>query len=128
MINKDPAYLDYVNKAAAHLEEIRTKEKTDPETQMNRKGLDGVYAYIATMARLGHLTGEQHYFDFCVELVRETELFYEPASKLLNHGNHGYKVVRIAEIKSSPLDYFTVSYCNFFRYGDHILPCFRIVS
>lgn len=82
LINKDLAYLEYVNKAAAHLEEIRTKENTDPETQMERKGLDGTYAYIATMARLGKLTGEQHYFDICVEMVKETELFYEPASKL----------------------------------------------
>ncbi len=82
LINKDPAYLDYVHQAAAHLEEIRTAEKTDPETKMSDKGIDGIYAYIATMARLGKLTGEQHYFDFSIELVRETELFYEPASKL----------------------------------------------
>ena len=82
LLNKEPAYLDYVKETAAHLEEIRTKEKTDPATQMNRKGLDGVYAYVATMARLGHLTGERHYFDFCVELLKETELFYEPGFKL----------------------------------------------
>ena len=82
LINKDPIFLDYVKESAAHLEGLRTKEKTDPETQMDRKGLDGVYANIATMARLGHLTGEQHYFDFCVELVKETELFYEPSLKL----------------------------------------------
>ena len=82
LINEDPVYLDYANKAAAHLVEIRTEEKADPKTKMERKGLDGTYAYIATMARLGKLTGEQHYFDFSVELVRETELFYEPASKL----------------------------------------------
>ncbi len=82
LINKDPAYLDYVIKTAAHLEEIRTKEKTDPEMKMNDKGIDGIYAYIATMARLGKLTGEQHYFDFSIELVKESELFYEPASKL----------------------------------------------
>lgn len=82
LINKNPEYLDYVKKTATHLEALRTKEKTDPETQMNRKGLDSVYAYIATMARLGKLTGEQHYFDFSVELVKETELFYDPAFKL----------------------------------------------
>jgi unsaturated rhamnogalacturonyl hydrolase len=71
-----------VKKTAAHLEGIRTKEKNDPETKMNDKGLDGIYAYIATMARLGKLTGEPHYFDFSIELVKESELFYEPASKL----------------------------------------------
>lgn len=82
LVSKDPAYLEYAKETATHLEGIRAKEKSDPETQMERKGLDGVYAYIATMARLGQLTGEQRYFDFCVELVRETDLFYEPGFKL----------------------------------------------
>jgi len=41
LINKAPAYLEYVKQAAAHLAEIRTKEKTDPKTRMDRKGLDG---------------------------------------------------------------------------------------
>ncbi|MFC1764314.1 glycoside hydrolase family 88 protein [Planctomycetota bacterium] len=82
LINKEPAYLDYVKETATHLAGIRSREKTEPETQAGHKGLDGVYAYVATMARLGHLTGEKHYFDFCVELVKETELFYEPGVKL----------------------------------------------
>ena len=56
---------------------------TDPENMSRKFNIDQIYTKGVFMARMGRLTGEQRYFDYCIEEVLASDsIFYDPVSGL----------------------------------------------
>ena len=74
-------YLKYMQQVA---DSFFGYEKNDDSKRRNQN-IDQIYAKGVFMARMGRLTGERKYFDYCVRQVLETDLlFYDPMTGLYN--------------------------------------------
>ena len=74
-----PEYLEYLEQVA----EFFFQYDVNPENSTRRKNIDKIYTQGVFMARMGKLSGESRYFDYCVEKVLETDsLFYDPRTGL----------------------------------------------
>ena len=83
-------YLDYMNQVADF---FFSYEQNQGQKQIN-KNIDQIYTKGVFMARMGELTGEQKYFDYCVEQVLETDnLFYDPLTGLYDHYYYAHLAV-----------------------------------
>jgi rhamnogalacturonyl hydrolase YesR len=80
---KMPAeYLDYINKVAQFFLEYEKAESGSPNKK-GKKNVDQIYTKGVFMARMGKLTGEKEYFDYCVrEVLKFDSLFYDPMNGL----------------------------------------------
>jgi rhamnogalacturonyl hydrolase YesR len=80
--NQRVEYLDYMNQVADFFINF---EQNQDQNQID-KNIDQIYTKGVFMARMGKLTGERKYFDYCVEQVLETDsLFYDPLTGLYDH-------------------------------------------
>jgi unsaturated rhamnogalacturonyl hydrolase len=74
-------YLEYMKQVADFFFNF---DKNEAKKNGN-KNIDQIYTKGVFMARMGELTGEAKYFDYCVEQVLETDsLFYDPLTGLYN--------------------------------------------
>jgi len=74
-----PEYMEYLEQVA----DFFIRYDMDPKQISKRKNIDGIYTQGVFMARMGKLTGDNKYFDYCVEKVLETDsLFYDPVTGL----------------------------------------------
>lgn len=72
-------YLDYMKQVADFYFNF---DQNNSQKQSN-KNIDQIYTKGVFMARMGQLTGEAKYFDYCVKEVLETDsLFYHPMTGL----------------------------------------------
>ena len=72
-------YLEYMKQVADF---FFNYDKNEAQKQGN-KNIDQIYTKGVFMARMGKLTGEYKYFDYCVKQVLETDsLFYDPMTGL----------------------------------------------
>ncbi len=72
-------YMEYLEQVA----EFFFQYDLDPKQKLRRQNIDGIYTRGVFMARMGKLTGDSKYFDYCVEKVLETDsLFYDPVTGL----------------------------------------------
>jgi len=72
-------YLEYLEKVA----DFFLKYENDPVNKSRKKNIDQIYTKGVCMARMGKLTGDDRYFDYCVEEVLTSDsLFYDPATGL----------------------------------------------
>lgn len=75
-------YLDYINKVAKFFFDYEKTEVNAPDKK-GKKNVDQIYTKGVFMARMGQLTGEKKYFDYCVREVLKTDsLFYDPLNGL----------------------------------------------
>lgn len=78
---RDPRedYLEYLEKVA----DFFFKYENDPKQKSRKRNIDQIYTKGVFMARMGKLTGDPRYFDYCVQEVLEFDtLFYDPLSGL----------------------------------------------
>jgi unsaturated rhamnogalacturonyl hydrolase len=76
-------YVDYLNQVAKYFFELDKKEIETSRKKSGKKNVDQIYTKGVFMARMGQLTGERKYFDYCVKQVLETDsLFYDPLTGL----------------------------------------------
>ncbi|MDB4582059.1 glycoside hydrolase family 88 protein [Draconibacterium sp.] len=76
-------YMDYLNQVAKFFFEFDKKEAESTTKKTGKKNVDQIYTKGVFMARMGRLTGETKYFDYCVEQVLEFDsLFYDPMTGL----------------------------------------------
>lgn len=76
-------YLSYLNQVAEYFFENEKKEASASNTKKGKNNVDQIYTKGVFMARMGHLTGEKKYYDYCVRQVLETDsLFYDPLTGL----------------------------------------------
>jgi len=74
-----PEYLSYLEQVA----EFFYQYDVDPKQKSRRKNIDKIYTQGVFMARIGKLTDDTRYYDYCVEKVLETDrLFYDPKTGL----------------------------------------------
>jgi rhamnogalacturonyl hydrolase YesR len=74
-----PEYLEYLEQVAEFFFQYDVKA----ENSTRRKNIDKIYTQGVFMARMGKLSGESKYFDYCVEKVLELDsLFYDPRTGL----------------------------------------------
>jgi len=72
-------YLEYMEKVA----DFFFKYDDDPENKSRKKNIDQIYTKGVFMARMGKLTGEAKYFDYCVEEVLASDrMFFDPVTGL----------------------------------------------
>ena len=77
--DKQTEYLDYFEELA----DFFFQYDNDPKQKARNKNIDQIYTRGVFMARMGKLSGENKYFDYCVEKVLETDsLFYDPMTGL----------------------------------------------
>ena len=75
-------YMDYIKKVAKFFFEYEQYEISAPN-EKGKKNVDQIYTKGVFMARMGKLTGEKKYFDYCVREVLKTDsLFYDPMNGL----------------------------------------------
>ena len=75
-------YMDYLKQVADFFFDYRAKEASAPNS-IKKKNVDQIYTKGVFMARMGMLTGEKKYFDYCVdEVVEFDSLFYDPMTGL----------------------------------------------
>ena len=75
-------YFDYMSQVADFFFSFEQNQ----DQNQNNKNIDQIYTKGVFMARMGELTGERKYFDYCVEQVLETDsLFYDPLTGLYDH-------------------------------------------
>jgi unsaturated rhamnogalacturonyl hydrolase len=67
-------YLQYFEKVAEFFFQYDDNQKNRRTPQMSN--VDHIYAECSFMARMGKLTGETKYFDYCVRKAEETEKFH----------------------------------------------------
>lgn len=76
-------YLEYLNQVAEYFFENERKDSNTANEKKGKKNVDQIYTKGVFMARMGQLTGETKYFDYCVRQVLETDsLFYDPLTGL----------------------------------------------
>jgi rhamnogalacturonyl hydrolase YesR len=72
-------YMDYMNQVADYFFSFDNNEAQKP----GNKNIDQIYTKGVFMARMGKLTGEAKYFDYCVkEVLKMDSLFYDPLTGL----------------------------------------------
>jgi unsaturated rhamnogalacturonyl hydrolase len=72
-------YMDYLNQVSKFFFDYDKKEASAKNKKKGKKNIDQIYTKGVFMARMGKLTGETKYFDYCVRHVLETDsLFYDP--------------------------------------------------
>lgn len=72
-------YMDYMNQVADYFFNFDNNEAQKP----GNKNIDQIYTKGVFMARMGKLTGEAKYFDYCVgEVLKMDSLFYDPLTGL----------------------------------------------
>jgi unsaturated rhamnogalacturonyl hydrolase len=76
-------YMDYLNQVANYYFELKKIEAEFTTKKSGKKNVDQIYTKGVFMARMGKLTGESKYFDYCVKEVLEMDsLFYDPLTGL----------------------------------------------
>ena len=76
-------YLEYLNQVSEYFFESERKEASVSRNKKGKKNVDQIYTKGVFMARMGRLTGETKYFDYCVKQVVEFDsLFYDPLTGL----------------------------------------------
>lgn len=76
-------YMVYLNKVANYFFQLEKNEAELTAKKSSKKNVDQIYSKGVFMARMGKLTGESKYFDYCVQQVLETDsLFYDPLTGL----------------------------------------------
>ena len=76
-------YLEYLNQVSEYFFENERKEASASRNKKGKKNVDQIYTKGVFMARMGRLTGETKYFDYCVKQVVEFDsLFYDPLTGL----------------------------------------------
>jgi rhamnogalacturonyl hydrolase YesR len=74
-----PEYMEYLEQVA----DFFYQYDLDPKQKLRRQNIDGIYTRGVFMARMGKLTADSKYFDYCIEKVLETDsLFYDPMTGL----------------------------------------------
>ncbi|MFC2081483.1 glycoside hydrolase family 88 protein [Bacteroidota bacterium] len=74
-----PEYLEYLKQVA----EFFFQYDIDPKQKSRKRNIDQIYTQGVFMARMGELSSDNMYFDYCVEKVLETDsLFFDPATGL----------------------------------------------
>jgi rhamnogalacturonyl hydrolase YesR len=78
-------YLDYMNQVADFFFDYDANEAKSTSKKKRNRNVDQISTKGVFMARMGKLTGEAKYFDYCVKEVLVTDsLFYDPMSGLYN--------------------------------------------
>jgi len=76
-------YMDYLNEVAKFFFDKEKKDANGVNKKKRKKNVDQIYTKGVFMARMGILTGDAKYFDYCVRQVLETDrLFYDPLTGL----------------------------------------------
>lgn len=88
-------YLEYLNRVSEYFFENELKEAKASGNKKGKKNVDQIYTKGVFMARMGKLTGETRYFDYCVRQVLETDsLFYDPLTGL--YSQYYYKHLQVS--------------------------------
>ena len=76
-------YMAYLNQVANFFFDYEKKDAKAANKKKGKKNVDQIYTKGVFMARMGKLTGQAKYFDYCVRQVLETDsLFYDPLTGL----------------------------------------------
>ena len=76
-------YMEYLNQVANFFFDYEKKDANTTNKKKGKKNVDQIYTKGVFMARMGKLTGQTKYFDYCVRQVLETDsLFYDPQTGL----------------------------------------------
>lgn len=78
-------YLDYMNQVADFFFDYDANEAKSSSNKKRNRNIDQIYTKGVFMARMGKLTGETRYFDYCVkEVLICDSLFFDPMTGLYN--------------------------------------------
>lgn len=87
-------YRNYLNQVAEYFFQNEIKE-AELKDKKGKKNVDQIFTKGVFMARMGQLTGETKYFDYCVRQVLETDsLFYDPLTGL--YSQYYYKHLKVS--------------------------------